>query len=501
MHEVSFRARKEINMCELRDASSSNVPPGGRGVYAPHAPRRPDTGRLRRALMTVLVGLVAGAASAPALAEKEAAPAAACRLRAADLVALAKRFAKFHDDLPDAAKLGLQKIIAYEENKHFVYVRGTGAAGDRRVIFCKPATFIIDDRPAAAASAWRLDCSTRRPKITKRGFSVAEGDAVITGQVLLPDAGAVSAGAVALGASYGVETSGSGKAADARFVHVLHVGGKDAAAPKTEATKKDGVLKLKLTAGDPLGTSLTFTLALGGKADESGTIAIAQGSKAVLGERFLPGGIMPHGDKGVRMMDGWDRTYRGGRRPGWDVGRPASVLEAAIKDGAVKSGRALELGCGTGTNAVYLAQKGFDVTAIDVAPTCLTIARDKAGKAKVKVRWVVADVLNLPALGQFDFIFDRGCYHGVRRVSADGFVKSVNAVSKPGTLMLIIAGNANEPRHYGPPRVDETEMVNDFGKTWDFVWLKETRLDSRNPKAKSSAWSWSILLRRRAPKK
>lgn len=493
MHEVCLRTQKEINMCELRTASSSNVPPGGRGVSAPPAGRRQDAGRLRRALMTVLVGLVAGAASAPALTEKEAAPAAACRLRAADLVALAKRFAKFHDDLPAAAKLGVEKILAYEENKHFVYVRGTGASGDRRVIFCKPATFIIDDRPAASARTWRLVC-TNAAKVTKRGFTVNEGDAVVTGQALLPDRGAVKAGDTS--ASHIVETNGSGKAADARFVHVLHVGGKDSRAPKTEATDKDGALRLYLTAGDR-----TFALILPAEADESGTIAIAQGPKVVLGERFLPGGIMPHGDRGVRMMEGWDRTYRGGRRPGWDVGRPASVLEAAIKDGAVKSGRALELGCGTGTNAIYLAQKGFDVTAIDVAPTCLTIARGKAGKAGVKVRWVVADVLNLPALGQFDFIFDRGCYHGVRRVSADGFVKSVNAVSKPGTLMLIIAGNANEPRHYGPPRVDETEMVNDFGKTWDFVWLKETRLDSRNPKAKSSAWSWSILLRRRAPKK
>ncbi len=443
------------------------------------------------ALAVVLAGLLAGAAARPALAQKEAKPTPTpCRLRTADLAALAKRFAKFHDDLPAAAKLGVEKILAYEENKHFVYIRGTGASGDRRIIFCKPGTFVVDDRPAAGAGPWRLVCSNA-PKITKRGFSVNEGNAVITGQVLLPDGGAVKP--VESG-SHTIQTSG--KAGDARFVHVLHVGGKDSGAPKTELSKKDGALKLKLTAGDR-----TFTLTLPAEAAEPGTIAVAQGGKDVLPERFLPAGVMPHGDKGVGMLAGWDRTYRSGRRPGWDVGRPATVLQAAIKDGAVKPGRALELGCGTGTNAIFLAQKGFDVTAIDVAPTCLMMARDKAGKAKVKVRWLVTDVLNLPELGKFDFIFDRGCYHGVRRVSAGGFVKSVNALSKPGTLMLIIAGNANEARHYGPPRVDETELVNDFSKTWDFVWLKEIRLDSRNPNTKSSAWAWSILLRRRPPKK
>lgn len=444
------------------------------------------------ALGAVLAGLLVGAAARPAPAQKEAKPASpACRLRAGDLVALAKRFARFRDDLPAAAQLGVQKILAYEENRHFVYIRGAGASGDRRIVFCKPGTFVVDDRPAASARPWRLIC-TNAAKITKRRFSVTEGDAVITGQVLLPDAGAVKAADKP--GSHAVETSG--KPANARFVHVLHVGDKDAAAPKTVLAMKDGTLKLKLTASDR-----TFTLTLPAEAGDPGAIAVARGGKAVLGERFLPAGVMPHGDTGVRRLEGWDRAYRGGRRPGWDVGRPASVLEAAIKDGTVKGGRALELGCGTGTNAVYLARKGFDVTAIDIAPTALTIAQGKARKAKVKVRWLVADVLNLPPLGPFDFIFDRGCYHGVRRVSARGFVKSVDAVSRPGTLMLIIAGNANEPRHYGPPRVDETEMVNDFSKTWDFVWLKEIRLDSRNPKAKSSAWAWSILLRRRGRKK
>ena len=95
----------------------------------------------------MLVGL---AIASPALAESKAKPAADGALRAADIAALAKRFAEFRDDLPAAGLLGLDTITAYEENRHFVYVRGSGPVGDRRVIFCKPATFIVDDRPAAA---------------------------------------------------------------------------------------------------------------------------------------------------------------------------------------------------------------------------------------------------------------------------------------------------------------------------------------------------------------
>ena len=438
----------------------------------------------------VLAALMAGAAATPAWAEQKAKPAPACTLRAADLVALAKRFAGFRDDLPAAVQLGVEEILAYEEHRHFVYVRGRGPSGDRRIVFCKPGTFVVDDRPAAAGRPWRLVC-TNAPKITERRFQVTEGDAAVTGQALLPD------GAVVKAAAHVVETARNGAAATARFIHVLHVGDKDAAAPKTTLAEKDGTVTLKLSAGDR-----TFTLVLPAEANEPGTIAVSQADgKALLPQRLLPAGVMPHGAKGVRRLEGWDGVYRRKRPAPWDVGRASSKLEAAIKDGTIRPGRAVELGCGTGTNAVRLAQKGFDVTAIDIAPTCLTIARGKARKAGVKVRWLVADVLNLPALGEFDFIFDRGCYHGVRRVSATGYVKTVGALSKPGTLMLILAGNANEPRHYGPPRVDETDFVKDFAAAWDFVWLKETRLDSKDPKAKGGPWAWSVLLRRKARKR
>lgn len=71
-------------------------------------------------------------------------------------------------------------------------------------------------------------------------------------------------------------------------------------------------------------------------------------------------------------------------------------------------------------NAVYLAGQGFDVTAIDLAPTALEAGRERAREAGVTVKWIQADVLNPPALAPFDLIFDRGCYHGVRRQSPSG---------------------------------------------------------------------------------
>lgn len=267
----------------------------------------------------VLTVLVAGFAPLPALAEAKTKAVAGGALRAADLAALAKRFAEFRDDLPPTAQLGVEKIIAYEENRYFVYVRGSGPAGDRQVIFCKPATFVVDDRSPAPMQPWRL---------------VSSNMTEVTGRVLLPDGGA-------------------GKAA-ARFIRVIHVGGKDAATPKATLAEKAGVATLKLTAGDR-----AFTLVLAGKPDQGSTIAVWQADKALLAERLLPAGVMPHGAKGVRMLERWDGAYRRTRMPGWDVGRAASELKKIVDDGTIRPGRALVLGCGTGTNAVYLASKGL----------------------------------------------------------------------------------------------------------------------------------------------
>jgi len=198
-----------------------------------------------------------------------------------------------------------------------------------------------------------------------------------------------------------------------------------------------------------------------------------------------------------QLVERWDTAYRDGRRPSWETGRPSTELKRLVESGPLRPGRVLELGCGTGVNAVYLASAGFDVTAIDLAPTALTLARERARQAGVSVRWLQADVLNPPDLGQFDLVFDRGCYHGVRRLNAARYAQLLAAWCRPGSRALILAGNANEPRHYGPPRVDETDLVNDFASTFDFEQLKEIRFDTADPNAQG-ALAWSVLLRRQA---
>jgi SAM-dependent methyltransferase len=279
---------------------------------------------------------------------------------------------------------------------------------------------------------------------------------------------------------------------EARFVNVLQVG-----RPKEEDCKPQCQLARdddgwRLTAST---AARTLKLSLPDAPDVAGTIAIdAADGESALEQRFLPSGIMPHGEEGVRLMRRWDTPYQGGRRPGWDTGRVAPELKKLIEQEPALRGQAVVLGCGTGTNAIYLAGKGFDVIGVDVAPSALIHAERKAREAGVKVRWVVADVLALPELEPADLIFDRGCYHHVRQYNAAGYVRSVRALSRPGTRLLLLAGSAKEERRRGPPKIKEEEIRGDFSELFAFEWLRDIRFDSVNPNAQGPM-AWSVLLR------
>jgi SAM-dependent methyltransferase len=191
----------------------------------------------------------------------------------------------------------------------------------------------------------------------------------------------------------------------------------------------------------------------------------------------------------------WDERYRRGDVP-WDTGRASTELQRVLADEKIAPCRCIELGCGTGSNAVWLAEQGFDVTAVDLSPLAIERARTRATSAGVRVRWLVADVLAAPDLGgPYAFFFDRGCYHVVRRTEVQGYIQTLERLSEPGTTGLVLAGNAREPHVPGPPVVDEATLRQELGQLFDIVWLREFRFDSA-PGSGESFLAWSCLLRR-----
>ena len=136
----------------------------------------------------------------------------------------------------------------------------------------------------------------------------------------------------------------------------------------------------------------------------------------------------------------WDQIYR--KYPleelGWELGKPRPILVELVEKGLIRKGKALDICCGAGTNTVYLAEKGFEVTGIDISPTAIEYAKKEAEKAKVKIEFKVADFTKLPfADEEFDFVYDLGCFHHVKVEDRPAFIEGVHCVLKrTGTYML-----------------------------------------------------------------
>jgi len=193
----------------------------------------------------------------------------------------------------------------------------------------------------------------------------------------------------------------------------------------------------------------------------------------------------------------WDERYQKGDTP-WETQRPSSERQRVLAEVAIKPCSALELGCGTGATAAWLAQQGFDVTAIDLSALAIERARRRTEAAGASVRLVVGNVLHPPEElgGPFDFFFARGCYHVVRREDVTAYLGSLRRFTRPGTVGLVLAGNAREPHQPGPPVVTEEEVRTELGSLFDILQLREFRFDQVEADG-TRYLAWSCLLRRR----
>jgi SAM-dependent methyltransferase len=109
-----------------------------------------------------------------------------------------------------------------------------------------------------------------------------------------------------------------------------------------------------------------------------------------------------------------------------------------VEKGFVPKGVALDLCCGAATNTIYLAQKGFEVTGMDISPTALRYARKKAREANVQINFGSHSFVWVPFKDDaFDFVFDMGCFHHVQPKDRLHFIYGVRQVLREGGLYMI----------------------------------------------------------------
>ncbi len=160
----------------------------------------------------------------------------------------------------------------------------------------------------------------------------------------------------------------------------------------------------------------------------------------------------------------WDLAYRNGDHlQHWESPHPPQELAALVAAGVVPAGAtALDVGCGAGAEAIFLARLGFRSIGVDSSPAALEIARARAADAGVAVDFRLADVTELPlAGGTVDFAMDRGCFHVVDRDRRVDYARELHRVLRPAARFLL-CGAAADDEEEGVIAIDAAEIDRVF---------------------------------------
>ncbi|MFQ5918186.1 MAG: class I SAM-dependent methyltransferase [Candidatus Binatia bacterium] len=181
----------------------------------------------------------------------------------------------------------------------------------------------------------------------------------------------------------------------------------------------------------------------------------------------------------------------------WDTDRPDFNLTHTVTARPIPGGKALEIGCGTGSNAVWLAQKNFSVTATDVSGEAINMANQRASMAGVQCRFLTVDfMLNEIPGAPFDFAFDRGCFHCFDNPQTRQlFARNVAKHLIPGGLWLSLIGSADSPQlDTGPPQHTAADIITAVESWFEIISLTTSHfgVDRTDPPC-----AWVCLMRKR----
>lgn len=151
-------------------------------------------------------------------------------------------------------------------------------------------------------------------------------------------------------------------------------------------------------------------------------------------------------------------------RPPWDIGRPQPAFVSAAD--AIR-GRVLDLGCGTGDLAIWLAEQGRIVTGVDFLAAPLEQARAKAAARGVAVNFLEMNALAVGAIPErFDAATDCGLFHTFDDPGRSAYVAALAQLLEPGSRLFILCMSDSEPGTQGPRRVSAAEIQAAFREGW-----------------------------------
>ena len=151
-----------------------------------------------------------------------------------------------------------------------------------------------------------------------------------------------------------------------------------------------------------------------------------------------------------------------------------------VQGGRVRVGRVLDIGCGTGTNVLYLAEKGFDVCGVDISKVAIRRAVAKARERELKCGFYVLDFLDTEAVSRsfstFDVVLDLGCFHSLSAQDRLRYKESLKVVSRLGSIYLLWCFLRGSRWSCGPRGVNEDEAERTLSN--EFRVVEKRRLNT-----------------------
>lgn len=182
---------------------------------------------------------------------------------------------------------------------------------------------------------------------------------------------------------------------------------------------------------------------------------------------------------GGSSLISWEDAYKG--NPPWDIGRPQPAFVELVTAGEFNKGSVLDVGCGTGENALYIAENGFSTVGVDLSSRAIVAARAKASERKLGVDFRLASALSLDFKGgYFDNVIDSGLFHTFNDIDRVAFANEIARVLKADGRYFMLCFSDKEPINWGGPRrIAREEIEETFAFLFKINYIRDAFFATR----------------------
>jgi len=178
-------------------------------------------------------------------------------------------------------------------------------------------------------------------------------------------------------------------------------------------------------------------------------------------------------------LSSWEDAYK--TVPPWDVGRPQPAFVELVRAEELSKGRVLDVGCGTGENALYLASNGFSAIGVDLSSRAIAAARAKAAERRLKVEFQAGNALSLEFKDNvFDNVIDSGLFHTFPDNDRPVYAREMARVLATRGRYFMLCFSEKEPTDWGGPRrIRKEEIETTFSPLFKINYIRDTSFATR----------------------